>query len=317
MSAPKLAIHCITYNHEPYIRECLEGFVMQQTDFPFIAIVHDDASTDGTAAIVREYAAKYPDIITPIYETENKYSTGELGNIMLDAIKATGAEYVAYCEGDDYWTDPHKLQRQVDFLDSHPDFSMCYHNAYLRQGISKEPMKIRLSIESGEKDSAELYYNWGVTTASIISKTSVFENDTYIKSINIPRCPYGDVQIMLGSSLLGKIYYFDEPMCVYRITNSGANDYLSINSLRTIAASLRLAVLYGEPYLSICRHHTANKAFGAILHSKSSIKERIENTFIMFKYSGASILKHWAKACKPFILNGLSFKKGNLNNRHV
>ena len=97
-----VTIRCCTYNHEPYIRQCLEGFVMQKTNFRFEAIVHDDASTDGTAAIIREYAKKYPDIIKPIFETENQYSKkdGSLRRIM-DAH--THGKYVAICEGDDYW----------------------------------------------------------------------------------------------------------------------------------------------------------------------------------------------------------------------
>ena len=128
---PLVAIRCITYNHGSYIRDALDGFVMQQTDFSFVAIVHDDASTDNTAAIIREYASRYPDIILPIYETENQYSKhdGSLRRIMNNACAATGAKYIALCEGDDYWTDPLKLQKQVDFLESHPDYSLCFHNA--------------------------------------------------------------------------------------------------------------------------------------------------------------------------------------------
>lgn len=121
-----VTIRCCTFNQEPYIRDCLEGFVMQKTNFRFEAIVHDDASTDGTAAIIKEYAEKYPDIIKPILETENQYSKhdGSLGRIMNEH---THGKYVAYCEGDDYWIDPLKLQKQVDFLESHPDisFSCC------------------------------------------------------------------------------------------------------------------------------------------------------------------------------------------------
>ena len=118
-----VTIRCITYNHEPYIRQCLEGFVMQKTNFRFEAIVHDDASTDGTAAIICEYAQKYPEIIKPIIETENQYSKhdGTIGRIM-DAH--THGKYIAICEGDDYWIDPLKLQRQFDFLEAHSDFSM-------------------------------------------------------------------------------------------------------------------------------------------------------------------------------------------------
>ena len=101
---PLVAIHCLVYNHEPYLRDCFEGFVMQQTNFPFVAIVHDDASADNSAAIIREYEQKYPLIFKPIYEIENQWSKhdGILENIMNDAIDASGAKYVAMCEGDDY-----------------------------------------------------------------------------------------------------------------------------------------------------------------------------------------------------------------------
>lgn len=118
VAQPLVSIRCLTYNHAPYIRQCLDGFVMQKTNFKFEAIVHDDASTDGTADIVREYATKYPDIIKPILETENQYSKhdGSLKRIMNAAISPS-AKYIAMCEGDDYWTDPYKLQKQVDFLE--------------------------------------------------------------------------------------------------------------------------------------------------------------------------------------------------------
>ena len=126
---PLVAIHCFVYNHEPYLRDCLEGFVMQQTNFTFVAIVHDDASTDGSAAIIREYEEKYPHIFKPIYETENQYSKrdGSIDRIMNEAIEATGAKYVAMCEGDDYWTDPLKLQKQVDFMEANPEYVLCCH----------------------------------------------------------------------------------------------------------------------------------------------------------------------------------------------
>ena len=124
-----VAIHCLAYNHEPYIRECLDGFIMQKTNFKFVAIVHEDASTDRTATIIKEYAEKYPDIIKPIYETENQYSKkdGTIQRIMSDAIEATGAKYVAMCEGDDYWIDPYKLQKQVDFMEANPEYVLCSH----------------------------------------------------------------------------------------------------------------------------------------------------------------------------------------------
>ena len=122
-----VAIHCLVYNHEPYLRDCFEGFVMQKTNFRFVAIVHEDCSTDHSADIIREYEAKYPDIFRPIYETENQWSKhdGSLERIMNAAIDATGAKYIAMCEGDDYWIDSYKLQKQVDILEADRSLMLC------------------------------------------------------------------------------------------------------------------------------------------------------------------------------------------------
>ena len=135
-----VTIRCLTYNQEPFIRQCLDGFIMQKTNFRFIAIVHDDASTDKTADIIREYAINYPDIIRPIIQTENQYSRGfdEVRNRLNNLCMKT--KYVAYCEGDDYWTDPMKLQKQFDFMEAHPDYSACFHQAMIHyeDGISAD-----------------------------------------------------------------------------------------------------------------------------------------------------------------------------------
>lgn len=124
---PLVSICCITYNHAPFIRKCLDGFLMQKVDFPIEILIHDDCSTDGTTDIIKEYAAKYPELIFPLYEEENKYSNGYKWKMDLFNYERVKGKYVAYCEGDDYWTEPTKLQRQVDFLESHPDYSVCWH----------------------------------------------------------------------------------------------------------------------------------------------------------------------------------------------
>lgn len=150
---PLVVIRCATYNQAAYIRQCLDGFVMQRTDFAFVAIVHDDCSTDGTDDIVREYAQRYPNIIKPIFETENQYSKGDgsLSRIMNQACNNTGAKYMAMCEGDDYWTDPLKLQKQVDFLENHPEYELVFTNRnILKNGEIKpsyHPMREYSSID--------------------------------------------------------------------------------------------------------------------------------------------------------------------------
>jgi len=124
---PLVSVCCITYNHEKFICDAIEGFLMQKTDFPFEIIIHDDASTDGTADIIRKYEEQYPGIIKTICQTENQYSQGKKPMAEFVFPKARG-KFIALCEGDDYWTDPLKLQKQVDFLENNPEYVVCYHD---------------------------------------------------------------------------------------------------------------------------------------------------------------------------------------------
>ncbi len=121
-----VSINCLVYNHESYIRQCLDGFVMQKTNFKFEVLVHDDASTDKSAEIIKEYENKYPDIIKPIYQSKNQYSQNVRVSYVYQYPRATG-KYIAICEGDDYWCDENKLQKQFDFLEKHPDYYVCCH----------------------------------------------------------------------------------------------------------------------------------------------------------------------------------------------
>ena len=123
---PFVFVRCLTYNHEKYIEDALKGFVMQKTDFPFLAVVIDDCSTDGTADIVRRYEAQYPDIIKGIYLPHNFRSRGEDKRPYYQEY-VDKATYWAECEGDDYWTDLYKLQKQVDYMESHPKCAICFH----------------------------------------------------------------------------------------------------------------------------------------------------------------------------------------------
>lgn len=235
-----VAIHCLVYNHEPYLRDCFEGFVMQKTNFRFVAIVHEDCSTDGSAAIIREYEKKYPDIIKPIFETENKWSKhdGSLDHIMNDAIAATGAKYIAFCEGDDYWTDPLKLQKQVDFLESHPDYSMCCHGADV---LNETLRKVDCACEhmtTREYFPDDAFPTWQIPTASIVYKKK--EVDAYTLK-NADSFMAGDVVLILKCMHVGRVWGMSEHMSVYRMNQGGATSQsLDMNG-----------------QLRLCRHYQA------------------------------------------------------------
>lgn len=217
----KVSVYCFAYNHERYIRKTLEGFVRQKTDFPFQVIVHDDASTDGTADIIREYAAAYPDIIFPIIQTVNQYSQGVSIFSKYIMPKLTG-EYVAVCEGDDYWCDAGKLQRQVDYLDRHPEYSACIHNSELIDA-SGRPLGRNLNACRRERDySADDVILMGTgrlfQIASLVYRRELCEcmpAGFSIKGI-------GDFPLAIWLALHGPIHYFPDVLAAYRVGVQGS-----------------------------------------------------------------------------------------------
>ena len=219
--SPLVVICCCTYNHIDYIRQCLDGFVMQKTIFRFVAVVHDDFSTDGTTKILQEYSEKYSDIIIPIYEEENQYSKhdGSLERIINDAVRSTEAKYIAFCEGDDYWTDPYKLQKQVDFMESHPEFSMCFHSVdvQLEENLDSN---IQMNIKSGEYSPREIYERWIVPTCSVLHRRGLSLN-------SFEKVVFGDIYRFVSLGYLGKIFCLDMKSAVYRRHKEGASVNLS------------------------------------------------------------------------------------------
>lgn len=213
MTEAKLSICVVTYNHAPYITRALDGFLMQKTDFPFRVIVGDDASTDGTTDIIRRYAEQHPDIIKPIFHPEN---IGAFDNSM-SVYRAAQTPYVALCDGDDYWTDPDKLQMQVDFLDSHPDFSLCFHPVAVRhEGESLPDSRIppdgfRFPKKGlGLKDLLESNF---IQTNSVVYRWR-FNRDPL--SLIPDGIAPGDWFIHLLHAETGKIGFIDRTMAVYR-----------------------------------------------------------------------------------------------------
>ena len=224
---PIVVIRCTVYNHEPYLRDCLEGFVMQQTNFPFVAIVHDDASTDNSAVIIREYEEKYPNIIKPIYEKENQWRKGTLTKVMNIAIDATGAKYVAMCEGDDYWTDPLKLQKQVDFLESHPEYAMCFHKVEVISH-DKNDENLYSHLQEKEYTASEIYEKWTVPTCSVVYRKSNL-------NLRKPKTMiFGDIVLLLSLAKGGKVFCMDFNGGVYRRLTSGTSSKYSNDTLRKL-----------------------------------------------------------------------------------
>ena len=222
---PLVSIRCTVYNHEPFLRQCLDGFVMQQTTFPFEAIVHDDASTDGSAAIIREYAEKYPDIIKPIYETENQHSKhdGSIGRIM-DAAMHPNSKYVALCEGDDYWTEPNKLQMQVDIMEANESIGLVHTLArvYDQQSGTFNENLWGWPLNSFED---ELIANRPVTLTTCFRKDLFFKARLYFQNHRAQHKIWkmGDYPLWLFMSYYSKAYLIEKPTGVYRLLTYSAS----------------------------------------------------------------------------------------------
>lgn len=211
-----VSICCITYNHGLYIRQCLESFLMQVTSFSLEIIINDDASDDNTAEIIKEYHLKYPKIIKPTYQKENQYSKGVRGIAAKFTFPRARGKYIALCEGDDYWTDPYKLQKQVDYLEQHPDYSICFHDVkILEDGKILDDYITRKVGE--DTDILELSQGNYIHTTSVL-----FRNN---KVISFPeqfsKAPVGDYFLHMLNAQHGKIRKINQVMAVYRVHKGG------------------------------------------------------------------------------------------------
>jgi glycosyltransferase involved in cell wall biosynthesis len=219
---PLVSICCTTYNHEKYIRDAIEGFLMQKTTFPVEILIHDDASTDKTAQIVKEYAENHSDLIITIFQTENQYSQGIKPWPNFVFPRARG-KYIALCEGDDYWTDPLKLQKQVEFLEGNEEYSMCFHNAKeMRENT--EP-RLFSNIKNRDYTGDEILGDWIVPTASVVFRGSVLSNDF----INSKKFIYGDIILFLNLAKYGKIRGLEFCGSIYRRHQGGITNNMGPN----------------------------------------------------------------------------------------
>lgn len=215
---PLVSVRCITYNHEPYIAQALDGFMMQVTDFPFEVIVHDDASTDRTADIIREYEAKYPKIIKAIYETENQYSKhdGSLRRIINAACKG---KYIAFCEGDDYWIVENKLQMQVDFLENDTNISLVYTNFNCVDVNSQIINRTHIEALKELSKSGDVFFNL-LKKNFIFTLTCCFRREVILSKLTTEAPVSQDYLLFLVASALGKVIYQPEKTSCYRQTPS-------------------------------------------------------------------------------------------------
>lgn len=256
-----VSIDCLTYNHENYIAETIEGFLMQKTNFNIEILIHDDASTDRTADVIRDYEKKFPEIIKPIYQTENQFSQG-IKMQQVNQRRAKG-KYIAICEGDDYWTDPYKLQKQVDYLESNPDCSLCVHSAFK---FSETRKKMVGEVRPGRKDkifSAEEVIEGGgelfPTNAMVYPRVLADTVPAFYFDAGV-----GDYPLAIHLAEHGKVFYMNETMSVYRVDVKGAwSDRILSDAVKATRQNEEIANL-----LDMINSHTNYKYNDTIVRTK-------------------------------------------------
>ena len=211
----KVSIICTVYNHEQFLRKCLDGFVMQKTNFKFEALVHDDASTDNSKKIIEEYAKKYPDIIKPFYEKENQHQKKvNITNTIL--LPTSNAKYIAFCEGDDYWIDENKLQKQYDYMETHKECSMCVHNTIIHNLLGKEKDKLFNNWNKIHKLTEEdVFFGWNVHTTSYFSRKEISITPNFAWHYW-----FGDYVRLTVAYNYGEVVFLPDIMSVYNFNNT-------------------------------------------------------------------------------------------------
>ena len=328
-----VGVRCFTFNHGKYITDTMNGFCMQQTDFPFVCIIIDDASTDGEQHIIREYMSRYfsmadeqnafqkeTDYGSIIYGRhihnkncyfavvllkENHHSQNKSKKIYLDEWGK--CKYYALCEGDDYWIDPLKLQKQVDFMEGHPDFSLCGTNGLiLWEEQAQRPNYFNSEIQSKEISFKEVTSKWFFPTAGLLYKREII--DKYPNWTN--KIYSGDLTLVLIAAYYGKIYYFRDYTCVYR---KGLKE-----SASAIADKNRLYVLKQHRMLYTYYAEFTN---GKYAQELAVILSRINNqiSYLELKSKNYLItwLKHPLRMFKEDIIRKLFYKTLGREKTHM
>ncbi len=221
---PLVSVWMVTYNHEKYIRQAIESILSQNVEFTYEIVIGEDCSTDNTRAILKELEAKHPNIIKPIYHVEN---VGPSRNAYEFVLPACQGKYIAVLEGDDYWTDNNKLQKQIDFLEKNEDYSASGHQSTLIFENSKEPPRLFGETSDTSYNVNDFLQHRKFHTCSLVYRTEIIKSALPFPSkiISADRAIYA----MLASH--GNIKYFADAMCVYRKHNFGVSTAITVKKL--------------------------------------------------------------------------------------
>lgn len=314
----KVLVRCYTYNHSKYIKDALNGFAMQKTDFPFVCLVMDDCSTDGEQDVIKAWMESECDmeqaknveieksfvIIVP-HKTnasctfafyllkQNLHKTG--GKKILLAPWRDHSDYEALCEGDDYWTDSLKLQKQVDFLESHPDFSMCFHNAVVENEANKATAFQEGGVEDMEYYTNDIFPRWIIPTASVVYRGKIVSAYP-IKHREM--LLYGDICLFLTCTHVGRVWGMREVMSLYRINTGGVTQQEKAPDYRLWIRHERcLRMNFPQINHRMINEHISGYYY-SLARNGNSILRRISDFMLAILNSPVYVLRKWMDAIR-------------------
>ena len=218
-----VTVYILTYNQAAHIARCLDSVLAQRTDFPLEVLVVDDASTDGTSDIVRRYAREHPGLIRHILNEENLWSQSR-SSLVEKMLPAASGEYIAVLDSDDYWTEPTKLQRQVDFLASHPDYSACVHNHRTLNQTGNPALELRGRFRRERDCTADdMLLEHLCQASSLVVRTDALRGDPDLNDVGMQRRfgPYNDAVMFAAALAAGRVRALTGEWSVYRLSEAG------------------------------------------------------------------------------------------------
>jgi len=310
MHDPLVSILILSYNHEKYIRDAIDGCLEQKTNFPYELIIHDDASTDFTPTIIKEYSERFPKIIRPIFQSENQFSKGEKMTVRILLPMAKG-KYIALCEGDDFWTDPYKLHKQVSFLEYNPDYSICCHSVKYRveNSSSWEESEI-ISASRNHFTLRDLCVGNFIPTVSVVFRNNLIKEfpEWYFSM------PMGDWPLHILNAEHGDIWFLKDVMGTYRIHDKGRwssmnmiekkkkiiNSFNIINSYLDYRYESEIMASVWKNWLEISRLYALD---GDSKQSRFYFMKCIKNYQQRGNFSIINFIKHSLVIFFPFLYN--------------
>lgn len=310
-----VCVRCYTYNHSAYITDAMNGFSMQQTNFPYVCCIVDDASTDNEQEVISKYIDDNFDHQSEIsYKRPMHYGTlifarhktnlncyfavvllneNHNGGAEKKAIKRSyiaqwenASKYEALCEGDDYWTDPLKLQKQVDYLESHPDCSLCFHNVIMHWEDGSQPDRTMFEIDENVKYGGwDILNNCPIQTASIVLRLDILFSKLYARARK--NAVIGDYPLFLTAASYGYLHGYHKPMSVYRKHLGGATNQLYSNTsifYRYMRQLENIPIIFGKEYNStvkdfVCSRYISNALGYAKKHMWKDVAKCIYRSF--------------------------------------